>query len=77
MIGHNKILTNPHEHNAQCLLGIDDDWTYTDIKYHLEWLIRNPNEIADGYMKKYITNENKSLILGWVLYYKNKANKIL
>ena len=30
---------NPYEHNAKCLLGIDDDWTYTDIREHLEWLI--------------------------------------
>jgi hypothetical protein len=65
-------MLNPHEHNAQCLLGIHDDWKYKDIKEHLEWLIQNPDEIADGYVKEYIRSEHKSTILGWVMYFLNK-----
>jgi hypothetical protein len=34
---------------AQCLLGISDDWKYSDIEEHLEWLLENRDEIAEGY----------------------------
>jgi len=34
---------------AQCLLGISDDWKYSDIKEHLNWLLDNKDEIAEGY----------------------------
>jgi hypothetical protein len=34
---------------AQCLLGIDDDWKYSDIEEHLDWLLDNKDEIAEGY----------------------------
>lgn len=64
-------MINPHKHNASCLLGISDDWKYKDIKEHLEWLIQNPTEIADGYIKETITNRYKDTILGWVLYIRN------
>lgn len=67
------------KHNAQCLLGIDDEWNYSDIKEHLEWLIQNPNEIADGYCKGEMTEENVDRTMGWVLYYKQMyyANRAL
>lgn len=59
---------NPHQHNAKCLLGIDDSWGYKEIKQHLNWLIVNPEEIADGYIKDQITSRNRDKILGWVLH---------
>ena len=34
---------------AQCLLDISDDWKYSDIKEHLNWLLDNKDEIAEGY----------------------------
>ena len=34
---------------ASCLLRISDDWKYSDIKEHLNWLLDNPDEIAEGY----------------------------
>jgi hypothetical protein len=40
---------NTFQDTANQLLGISDDWTAEDIKEHLEWLIANPDEIAEGY----------------------------
>jgi hypothetical protein len=62
-------MKNPHEHNANCLLGISDDLGYKDVKDHLEWLIENPSEIADGYEKDYITFQDKEETLKWVSYF--------
>lgn len=67
-----KTITDSCLHNAQCLLGISDDWKYKDIKEHLQWLINNPSEIADGYEKEFITEQYEDRILGWVLYLLNK-----
>ena len=34
---------------AECLLGINEDWKYSDVIEHLDWLLNNKDEIADGY----------------------------
>lgn len=34
---------------AQCLLGIHDEWDFFDIEQHLDWLLNNKEEIAEGY----------------------------
>ena len=34
---------------AQCLLEISDDWKYSDVIEHLDWLLDNKEEIAEGY----------------------------
>lgn len=43
---------------ADRLLGIDDDWNIGDIREHLLWLIKNPEEIADGYDRSVFKVEN-------------------
>jgi hypothetical protein len=48
---------------AQCLLGISDDWKYSDIKEHLDWLLDNKEEIADGYPLEVMDDEYKEDIL--------------
>jgi len=59
-------MTQEIKHNASCLLGISDDWTFNDIEEHLDWLIQNPNEIAEGYHKEYITEFHKQQTMSWV-----------
>jgi len=51
---------------ANQLLGISDDWTASDIKEHLHWLIENPDEIADGYDKSVFKYENINKIMNAV-----------
>ena len=48
---------------AQCLLGISDDWKYSDIKEHLDWLLDNKDEIADGYPLEVMDDEYREDIL--------------
>ena len=48
---------------AQCLLGISDDWKYSDIKEHLDWLLDNKDEIADGYPLEIMDSEYREDIL--------------
>lgn len=55
---------------ADRLLGICEDWTVKDIKEHLLWLIKNPDEIADGYYKDVFTLDNVGWIMLWVEEYK-------
>jgi len=59
-------MTKEIKHNADCLLGISDDWTFSDIEEHLDWLIQNPDEIVEGYHKEFITKEHKSATMEWV-----------
>jgi hypothetical protein len=48
---------------AQCLLGISDDWKYSDIKEHLNWLLDNKDEIAEGYPLEVMGYEYRDKIL--------------
>ena len=65
----NEDIEQKIKHNAYCLLGISSDWTFSDIEEHLNWLIQNPDEIAEGYHKEYIKEEFKSKTMGhvWLL----------
>ena len=63
------------KHNASCLLGISDDWSISDVKEHLKWLINNPDEIANGYEKEYITSKHMDETMRWVRVYKTKQIK--
>lgn len=54
---------NKFKDTADQLLGISDDWGFSDIGEHLVWLIDNPDEIADGYDKSVFTPENYYLIM--------------
>jgi len=62
----NELETNKYEDTADKLLGISDDWGYSDIKEHLKWLINNPNEIADGYDKSVFKTSNIDAIMNEV-----------
>lgn len=63
------------QHNALCLLGIDDDWTVNDIREHLTWLIQNPTEICEGYHKEYMTEKYKTDTMQWVIVNKGLVRK--
>jgi hypothetical protein len=54
---------NSFQDTADRLLGISDDWTANDIKEHLQWLIANPDEIAEGYNKSDFKSENMEAIM--------------
>jgi hypothetical protein len=59
-------MENKFEDIADRLLGISDDWTVNDIKEHLQWLIANPDEIAEGYNKSDFKSENVGAIMAEV-----------
>lgn len=63
------------QHNALNLLGIDDDWTTSDIKKHLTWLIQNPTEISEGYHKEYMTEKHITDTMQWVIVNKGLKRK--
>jgi hypothetical protein len=48
---------------AQCLLGISDDWGYSEIEQFLNWQLDNLDDLAEGYPKEVMTREYESLIL--------------
>ena len=48
---------------AQCLLGISEDWKYSDVRDHLDWLLDNKSEIADGYPLEVMDYEYRNEIL--------------
>ena len=56
-------MNNKFKDTASRLLGISDDWTFWDIKEHLEWLIENPSEIVDGYNKSVFKESNIDRIM--------------
>ena len=56
---------------ADQLLGVCDEWTTDDIQEHLEWLISNPSEIADGYNRAMFKSENVEEIISWVRFTKS------
>jgi hypothetical protein len=67
-IKHNKLMIlEKLQHNALCLLGIDDDWTVNDIREHLTWLTQNPNEISEGYHKDHMMKEHITDTMQWVI----------
>ena len=61
---------------ASWLLGIDDDWTVKNIKDHLLWLIRNPDEIADEYDRSVFKLGNVTKIMEIVKRLRGQRGKI-
>lgn len=61
--------------NALNLLGIDDDWTISNIREHLTWLIQNPTEISEGYYKDHMMKEHITDIMQWVIVNKGLVRK--
>lgn len=57
---------NKYQDTAEQLLGICDDWSLSDIKEHLEWLINNPDEIAEGYHRDVFEHKNINIIMKYV-----------
>ena len=42
---------------ASCLLGISDDWGYSDIEQFLDWQLDNLDDLADGYPRDVMVRE--------------------
>ena len=42
---------------ASCLLGISNDWGYSDIEQFLDWQLDNLDDLADGYPRDVMVRE--------------------
>jgi hypothetical protein len=51
---------------ANCLLGISDDWGYSDIKQFLNWQLNNLDELVHGYPRDVMTREYEDDIMNEV-----------
>jgi len=51
---------------ASCLLGISDDWGYSDIEQFLDWQLDNLDDLADGYPRDVMTREYEDDIMNEV-----------
>ena len=51
---------------ANCLLGISDDWSYSNIKQFLDWQLDNLDDLADGYPRDVMTREYEDDIMNEV-----------
>ena len=48
---------------AHCLLGISDDWGYSDFIEFLDWQLDNLDELPEGYPEQVMTRQYESRIL--------------
>ena len=48
---------------AHCLMGISDDWDFSDIEQFLDWQLDHLDELPEGYPIEVMTREYESDIL--------------
>ena len=51
---------------ANYLLGISDNWGYSNIKQFLDWQLDNLDDLADGYPRDVMTREHEDDIMNEV-----------